>query len=175
MQRFDEEIKNSKLKPGFHKLSLFSEYLDMLDNNDFYNTNVYIEIPGQFDKGQCQVLSEPIPSKNVKIASIKKELLILGSIKRPKRITVHGSNEKDYHLLIKGGEDLRLDQRVQQLFSIMNKIFKEDPTCLNREIYLKTFSVTPMTNRLGSLEWVNNTEPLKALINREHARLENGR
>lgn len=69
------------------------------------------------------MLSEPIASKNVKIASIKKELLILNSVKRPKRITVHGSNEKDYHLLIKGGEDLRLDQRVQQLFSIMNKIF----------------------------------------------------
>lgn len=120
------------------------------------------------------MLSEPMPSKNIKIASIKKELLILGSVKRPKRITVHGSNEKDYHLLIKGGEDLRLDQRVQQLFSIMNKIFKEDPTCLNREIYLKTFAVTPMTNRLGSLEWVDNTEPLKGLINREHARLENG-
>jgi DNA-dependent protein kinase catalytic subunit len=57
----------------------------------------------------------------------------------------------------------------------MNKIFKEDPTCLNREIYLKTFSVTPMTNRLGALEWVDNTEPLKTLINREHARLENGK
>lgn len=57
----------------------------------------------------------------------------------------------------------------------MNKIFKEDPTCLNREIYLKTFAVTPMTNRLGSLEWVDNTEPLKALINREHGRLEKGR
>jgi DNA-dependent protein kinase catalytic subunit len=35
--------------------------------------------------------------------------LILGSIRRPKRITIHGSNEKDYNLLIKGGEDLRLD------------------------------------------------------------------
>ena len=57
----------------------------------------------------------------------------------------------------------------------MNKIFKEDPTCLNREIYLKTFAVTPMTNRLGSLEWVDNTEPLKGLINREHMRLENGK
>jgi len=81
----------------------------LLDNNDFYNPSVYIEIPGQFENAQSQMLSEPIPSKNVKIASVKKELLVLGSIKRPKRITVHGSNEKDYQLLIKGGEDLRLD------------------------------------------------------------------
>ena len=94
---------------------------------------------------------EPIPGKNVKLASIRKTLLTLGSIRRPKRITVHGSNEKDYNLLIKGGEDLRLDQRVQQLFQIMNGIFKEDPACQNRDLNLKTFSVIPITNRLGSL------------------------
>jgi DNA-dependent protein kinase catalytic subunit len=54
-------------------------------------------------------MSEPMIEKNVKIASVRKTLLILGSIRRPKRLTVHGSNEKDYHLLVKGGEDLRLD------------------------------------------------------------------
>jgi len=77
--------------------------------------------------------------------------LVLGSIRRPKKITVHGSNEKDYHLLIKGGEDMRLDQRVQQLFSIMNRIFAEDPSCENRDLNIKTFKVVPITNRLGSL------------------------
>lgn len=46
LQKFDKEIANSKLKPTLHKLSLFSEHLDMLDNNDFYNARVYIEIPG---------------------------------------------------------------------------------------------------------------------------------
>ncbi len=54
-------------------------------------------------------MQEPLIEKHVKIASVRKTILILGSIRRPKRITVHGSNEKDYHLLIKGGEDLRLD------------------------------------------------------------------
>jgi len=35
--------------------------------------------------------------------------------------------------------------------------------------------VIPITNRLGSLQWVDNTEPLKSLINREHMRLKHGR
>jgi DNA-dependent protein kinase catalytic subunit len=100
--------------------------------------------------------------------------LVLGSIRRPKKITIHGSNEKDYHLLIKGGEDLRLDQRVQQLFGIINGIFKEDPSCENRDLNIKTFKVVPISNRLGSFEWVDNTEPMKALISKEHKRLENG-
>ena len=111
----------------------------------------------------------------MKIASVRKTLLILGSIRRPKRITVHGSNEKDYHLLVKGGEDLRLDQRVEQLFQIMNGIFKDDPYCQNRDLYIKTFKVVPITNRLGTLEWVSDTEPLKSIINREHVRIEGGK
>jgi len=94
--------------------------------------------------------------------------LVLGSKTKPKKITVHGSNEKDYNLLIKGGEDLRLDQRVQQLFAIMNRIFVEDSSCENRDLNLKTFKVVPMTYRLGSFEWVDDTEPMRVLINKEH-------
>jgi len=57
----------------------------------------------------------------------------------------------------------------------MNRIFQEDPACENRSLNLKTFTVVPMTNRLGILEWVESTEPLKALISKEHKRLENGK
>jgi DNA-dependent protein kinase catalytic subunit len=110
MQQFNQKMNEgmSQLGSGYEKLSAFSEWLDSLDINDFYNPYEYIELPGQYEG----LLQEPLIEKNVKIASVRKTLLILASIRRPKRITVHGSNEKDYHLLIKGGEDLRLDQRV---------------------------------------------------------------
>ena len=39
-------VKPSRLQPGYQKLSLFSEYLSGLDNNDFYNPQQYIEVPG---------------------------------------------------------------------------------------------------------------------------------
>jgi DNA-dependent protein kinase catalytic subunit len=39
---------------------------------------------------------------------------------------------------------------------------------------LKTFGIVPITNSLGSLEWIDNTEPLKVMINREHQRVEKG-
>ena len=56
----------------------------------------------------------------------------------------------------------------------MNKVFKEDPSCQNRDIALKTFKVVPVTNRLGTLEWVENTEMLKSIINREYCRVTSG-
>lgn len=37
------------------------------------------------------------------------------SIRKPKRITIRGDDEKDYMFLVKGGEDLRLDQRIEQV------------------------------------------------------------
>ena len=57
----------------------------------------------------------------------------------------------------------------------MNSIFKDDAYCQNRDLYIKCFKVVPITNRLGTLEWVDNTEPMKSLINREHMRSEGGK
>jgi DNA-dependent protein kinase catalytic subunit len=110
LDKIYQKVSMSALGTGREKLSLFSEWLNNLDNNDFYNPEVYIEIPGQYEGNHN---SEPIPGKNVKIASIRAALTTMASNRRPKCLTVHGSNEKDYLLLIKGGEDLRLDQRVQ--------------------------------------------------------------
>lgn len=160
------------LPQGHDQLAKYSEWMDTFNCNEFYLKENYIELPGQNGSNYDQ---EPNPIKNVKVASFKKRCLVLGSIRRPKKVTVHASNEKDYHLLIKGGEDLRLDQRIQQIFGVMNKIFESDPACENRSLHLKTFKVVPITNRLGCFEWVDNTEPMKAIISREHKRQNGGR
>ena len=40
---------------------------------------------------------------------------MLSSIRRPKRLIIRGDDEKDHMFLVKGGEDLRLDQRIEQV------------------------------------------------------------
>ena len=45
--------------------------------------------------------------------SLSSQLLVMRSLRVPKRVTLHGSDQKEYRFLCKGGEDLRLDQRVQ--------------------------------------------------------------
>ncbi len=71
----------------------------------------------------------------------------MSSIRKPKRITIRGNDEREYMYLVKGGEDLRLDQRIEQLFTIMNKVFTKDPVCRQRKLGLKTYQVIPMTPR----------------------------
>ena len=39
----------------------------------------------------------------------------MSSLRKPMRITVRGDNEREYMFLVKGGEDLRQDQRVEQV------------------------------------------------------------
>ena len=46
---------------------------------------------------------------------IQHQVLVLSSIRKPKRITIRGDDEKEYMFLVKGGEDLRLDQRIEQV------------------------------------------------------------
>lgn len=45
--------------------------------------------------------SKPDPSTHVRIVSLGDKLLTLGSIRKPKRLTIHGHDEKEYQFLIK--------------------------------------------------------------------------
>ena len=71
----------------------------------------------------------------------------MSSIRKPKRIVIRGNDEKDYPFLVKGGEDLRQDQRIEQLFGIMNQVLEEDANCKRRKLTLRTYQVVPMTPR----------------------------
>ena len=65
----------------------------------------------------------------------------MSSIRKPKRLTILGNDQKEYKYLVKGGEDLRLDQRVEQLFGVMNQVFARDPVCRQRKLRLRTYEV----------------------------------
>lgn len=73
----------------------------------------------------------------------------MSSIRKPKRITIRGNDEKDYMFLVKGGEDLRQDQRIEQLFAIMNDVMMQDATCRQQKYHLRTYQVIAMTTRYG--------------------------
>ncbi|XP_071960307.1 DNA-dependent protein kinase catalytic subunit-like [Antedon mediterranea] len=121
---------------------------------DFHtiNPNQELEIPGQYD-GK----TKPLLSHHVTIAGFSEQVKVMSSLRKPKRIIIRGNDEKDHMFLAKGGEDLRLDQRIEQLFTLMNEILEKDATCCQRGLKLKTYQVIPMTPRLGLIEWLQKT------------------
>lgn len=75
------------------------------------------------------------------------QVKVMTSIRKPKRVTIRGNDEREYHYLVKGGEDLRQDQRIEQLFFLMNQVLESDPACKQRNLKIKTYQVIPMTPR----------------------------
>lgn len=51
--------------------------------------------------------------------------MVMSSLRRPKKLTLFGNDEKEYKFLVKGGEDLRLDERVEQVFPEIIRKFDE--------------------------------------------------
>ena len=78
----------------------------------------------------------------------------MASIRKPKRIVIRGHDEREYPFLVKGGEDLRQDHRIQQLLQVMNSILAHDAACGQRGLQMTTYHVGPMTSRCGCLSAV---------------------
>ncbi|XP_056629192.1 DNA-dependent protein kinase catalytic subunit isoform X2 [Triplophysa dalaica] len=118
-----------------------------------------MEVPGQYD-GR----SKPLPEYHAKITGFDERVKVMTSIRRPKRLIIRGDDERDYPFLVKGGEDLRQDQRIEQLFGVMNMILSQDTACSQRSLTLRTYQVIPITSRIGLIEWMENTCTLKDFL-----------
>ncbi|XP_066538129.1 DNA-dependent protein kinase catalytic subunit [Hoplias malabaricus] len=157
IRRVDElagSMRGFQKEPGNLK-----EYSPWLSNFRVETLKSELEVPGQYD-GR----SKPLPEYHAKITGFDERVKVMTSIRRPKRLIVRGDDERDHPFLVKGGEDLRQDQRIEQLFSVMNIILSQDAACSQRSLMLRTYQVIPMTSRVGLIEWMENTCTLKDFL-----------
>lgn len=66
----------------------------------------------------------------------------MSSLRKPIKITLLGTDTKEYSFLIKFGEDVRQDQRIQQVFSLMNNILAHDKNLNGYEFHILTYQVS---------------------------------
>ena len=152
--------KNDRdLPEGIEKLSTFSEWLSQYECNDFTDPKKYIILPMNNNNNLNNYSND-----SVKINSFDQHLLVLSSIRKPKKIKIFGNNEKSYDYLVKGCEDLRLDQRIQEVFKVMNEILIKNSNCTKKKLKLNTFVVVPITQKLGIIEWISDTQSLYKVI-----------
>jgi FKBP12-rapamycin complex-associated protein len=91
-------------------------------------------------------------------------LTVLQSKRRPRKLTIWGDDEKMYNFCLKGGEDLRQDERVMQLLNLVNNLLRKDEQTEKRDLRIITFPVIPLTTNTGILGWVQNCDTLQELI-----------
>jgi hypothetical protein len=91
-------------------------------------------------------------------------LTVITSKQRPRKLSLKGSDGKDYQYLLKGHEDLRQDERVMQLFGLVNTLLQVDPETFKRHLSIRRYAVIPLSPNSGLIGWVPHTDTLHTLI-----------
>ena len=113
-----------------------------------------LAVPGTY------VAGEPV----VTISSFAPQLNVITSKQRPRKLTIHGGDGSDYVFLLKGHEDLRQDERVMQLFGLVNTLLQNDRNTSEHDLSIARYSVTPLSPNSGLIGWVPNCDTLHTLI-----------
>jgi FKBP12-rapamycin complex-associated protein len=103
----------------------------------------------------------------VTISSFSRQLVVITSKQRPRKLTIHGNDGEDYAFLLKGHEDLRQDERVMQLFGLVNTLLENSRKTAEKDLSIQRYSVIPLSPNSGLIGWVPNCDTLHHLI-REH-------
>ncbi|KAH8588648.1 protein kinase-like protein rad3 [Bisporella sp. PMI_857] len=100
----------------------------------------------------------------VTISSFLDEVLVLSSLQKPRKLTARGSDGKLYGLMCKPKDDLRKDQRLMEFNSMINRSLKRDAESSRRQLYIKTYAVTPLNEECGLIEWVEGLKTLRDIL-----------
>lgn len=117
-------------------------------------SNLELAVPGTYQSGR------PV----IRIMSFDPILQVLQTKKRPRRMTLKGSDGNSYMYLLKGHEDIRQDERVMQLFGLVNTLLDNDGESFKRHLSVQGFPAIPLSQSSGLLGWVSNSDTLHALI-----------
>lgn len=119
--------------------------------------NLELAVPGTYQAGK------PV----VRIAHFEPVFSVISSKQRPRRLSVKGSDGKDYQYVLKGHEDIRQDNLVMQLFGLVNTLLQNNPESFQRHLNIQQYSAIPLSPKSGLLGWVPNSDTFHVLI-REH-------
>ncbi|KAL1521017.1 hypothetical protein AB1Y20_022574 [Prymnesium parvum] len=100
----------------------------------------------------------------VRIDSFARTMAVITSKQRPRKISLHGDDGIEYSFLLKGHEDLRQDERVMQLFNLVNTLLKQTPEAARSNLQIQRYSVIPLSPNSGLIGWVANCDTFHSLI-----------
>jgi serine/threonine-protein kinase mTOR len=135
-----------------------------------------LAIPGEYEVGPLRLAHasliklKPITGTYqsgkpiVRIQMVLPTFAVIGSKQRPRRFSMKGSDGKEYQYCLKGHEDLRQDERVMQLFGLVNTLLSVDPESFKRHLNIQPYSVIPLSPNSGLLGWVPHSDTLHVLI-----------
>lgn len=100
----------------------------------------------------------------IRIVSFHPTMQVINSKQRPRKLKILGSDGKEYQYLLKGHEDLRQDERVMQLFGLVNSLLATDKESKKRHLSIQRYPVIPLSPNSGLIGWVPHCDTIHSLI-----------
>ena len=113
-----------------------------------------LAVPGTYQSGK------PI----IRIIKFEETCSVITSKQRPRKVSLKGSDGTMYQYVLKGHEDIRQDERVMQLFGLVNTLLDTDTECFKRHLNIQRYPAIPLSQNSGLLGWVPNSDTLHVLI-----------
>lgn len=106
----------------------------------------------------------PFSYQPVYIRKAHPKVTILRSLARPRKLILYGSDNLEYWFLCKPVDDLRKDARMMEFNAMVNRLLKKDLETRRRDLRIRTYSVLPLSDNSGILNWVPNTNGIRGVI-----------
>jgi FKBP12-rapamycin complex-associated protein len=116
--------------------------------------NLELGIPGSYR----------VDGSYTKIERFVENMHVITSKQRPRKISLRGSDGKDYVYLLKGHEDLRQDERVMQLFGLVNALLARDRQTKKHDLNIQRYTIVPLSHDCGLVGWVPHSDTLHSLV-----------
>ncbi|KAI3388417.1 hypothetical protein SNEBB_004489 [Seison nebaliae] len=102
----------------------------------------------------------------VTISGVNEIVHVLHSNTSPKRICFIANTGKRYRYLLKGYEDLRVDELISQVISVYNEIVKTEDR--SKMPLIKTYDIVTLGSNCGLIEWMYGYTSLYSYYKRYH-------
>ncbi|KAJ6751102.1 hypothetical protein OIU85_001610 [Salix viminalis] len=164
--KYKTTVKEAELTQAwdlyYHVFRQIDKQLQVMTNLDLQSVspelveccNLELAVPGTY-RADLPVVT---------IASFAPELVVITSKQRPRKLTILGSDGEDHAFLLKGHEDLRQDERVMQLFGLVNTLLENSRKTVEKDLSIHRYAVIPLSPNSGLIEWVPNCDTLHHLI-----------
>ncbi|BGO96796.1 Serine/threonine-protein kinase MEC1 [Rhodotorula toruloides] len=120
-----------------------------------------------FDASQAAA-HKPFPDSLPVFQDFDDQIVVMSSLQKPRKITVRGDDGRFYSFLCKPKDDLRKDARLMEFNAMIIKLLKKDSDARSRKLNIRTYSVVPLNEECGLIEWVPHTVVLRGLLNKSY-------
>jgi len=100
---------------------------------------------------------------SITIHGVDQHVTVLQSKTKPKKLSLIGSDGQRYVYLLKGREDLHLDERIMQLLDTVNQLLSASRSSNERQLRARHYAVLPLGDHSGLIQWVEHAQPVFAL------------